>query len=77
MVSLLWFGLAIFIGVVYLFFPRQSVLMLGLTALYTSVFAAMGVNDLLNSALVFFSLGVVIFAVNQLFLKGKIKDEEA
>ncbi len=77
MVSMLWFGLAVFLGFVYLFFPRKAVLLIGVAALYTSVFAAMGINSLMDSAVVFLALGILIFGVSYLLLKGTLKDEEA
>ncbi len=77
MVSMLWFGLAVFLGLICLFFYRDFLILTFITALYTSVFSAMGVNNLTDSALVFLGLALAFLVTYKVIFKGKLKDEEA
>ncbi len=76
MTSVLWFGAAAVLGVVYLFAPEQFVLISAVSALYTSIFAVLGVNDLLQSFAVFVGLMITFSLVSIFALKKHLKDEE-
>ncbi len=76
MTSVLWFGAAAVLGVVYLFAPEQFVLISAVSALYTSIFAALGVNDILQSLAVFIGLMITFTLVTIFAFKKQLKDEE-
>ncbi len=76
MESAIWFGLALFFGLIYIFVPSNFFLSLALAGLYTSFFAALGVKGMLTGALVYLILsGVFVLGIKILF-KNNVKDDE-